>query len=221
MMLGRPTTTSMADLFVIKEVFIHETYQDILTLIGSKPLNVVDIGANLGSFCIWLHHRIGLNRAYCFEPEADSFKLLNFNLAHNRCSTVQPTQAAMGGWARTAEIQLNESSPGGTSLYGERPFSSRKSATIIKVLAFDEWLASVPESFDLLKLDCEGAEWEILRKCGKNTFPKFRVVVAEVHDDPEGKHRVDEFKPLMEELGFRTIRWDGKSQGLYVGTQSR
>jgi hypothetical protein len=45
-MLGRPTTTSLADLFVIKEVFIHETYRDILPLLTEGAVRFVDIGGN-------------------------------------------------------------------------------------------------------------------------------------------------------------------------------
>ena len=64
-----------------------------------------------------------------------------------------------------------------------------------------------------------GAEWEILRNTGPETFSRFRVLVAEVHDDPEHRQNIMDFKPAMEKLGFRTIRWDGKTQGLYVGVR--
>src|SRR5207248_8127908 len=59
-MLARPTTTSMADLFVLREVLLDETYKDVLPFLDGGSLRVVDIGANLGSFTIWLHHKIGL-----------------------------------------------------------------------------------------------------------------------------------------------------------------
>jgi hypothetical protein len=44
-------------------------------------------------------------------------------------------------------------------------------------------------------------------------------VVAEVHEDPEHKQSIPEFKQSMENLGFRTVRWDNKDHGLYVGTR--
>jgi len=37
-----------------------------------------------------------------------------------------------------------------------------------------------------------------------------------VHGDPLNRASVEDFKPLMEAIGFRTIRWDGYAQGLYV-----
>jgi hypothetical protein len=35
--------------------------------------------------------------------------------------------------------------------------------------------------------------------------------------DPEKKRAIPEFKKLVENVGFRTVRWDNKDQGLYVG----
>lgn len=218
-MLGRPTTTSLADLFVIKEVFIHQTYKDILPLIADGNVRFVDIGANLGSFSIWLAQQRNVVDSYGFEPEPDSFRLLRFNLSLNGCEQVVPIHAAVGATEREISIQLKNSSPGGTSIYGDDCSDAGLHAdrTQIKVVAFSRWLHEVTSPFDLLKLDCEGAEWEIVRACGHIIGERFKVVVAEVHDDPDKESAVDTFPRLMEKHGFSTLRWDGKSQGLYVG----
>lgn len=218
-MLGRPTTTSLADLFVIKEVFIHETYQDILPLLEEGGVRFVDIGANLGSFSIWLAQQRNVVSSFCFEPEPDSFRLLSFNLSLNGCEGVVPIHAAVGGTEREISIQLKSSSPGGTSIYGNGCSEAMQDPdrTRIKVVALSLWLNEVATRFDLLKLDCEGAEWEIVRACGHIIGERFKVVVAEVHDDPEKQSAVDTFPQLMEVHGFSTLRWDRKSQGLYIG----
>ena len=218
-MLGRPTTTSLADLFVIKEVFIHETYKDILPLLEEGGVRFVDIGANLGSFSIWLAQQRNVVSSFCFEPEPDSFRLLSFNLSLNGCEGVVPIHAAVGGTEREISIQLKSSSPGGTSIYGNGFSEAMQDPdrTRIKVVALSLWLNEVATRFDLLKLDCEGAEWEIVRACGHILGERFKVVVAEVHDDPEKQSAVDAFPQLMEVHGFSTLRWDRKSQGLYIG----
>ena len=218
-MLGRPTTTSLADLFVIKEVFIHETYKDILPLLAEGGIRFVDIGANLGSFSIWLAQRRNVISSYCFEPEPDSFRLLSFNLSLNGCEGVLPIHAAVGGTEREISIQLKSSSPGGTSIYndGRSDATHHPDRTRIKVVALSRWLNEAATPFDLLKLDCEGAEWEIVRTCGHILAAHFKVVVAEVHDDPDKESAVDAFPKLMEKHGFSTLRWDNKSQGLYIG----
>ncbi len=221
--LGRPTTTSLADLFVIKEVLLHQTYKDILPLLPDRRIRFVDIGANLGCFSIWLNQLREVSESYCFEPEPDSFRLLNFNLNINGCNQVTPIQAAIGGTPRQIPIKLKNSSPGGTSIYDSEDTEAGDGAVLqrIKVLAFGQWLEQVGTPFDLLKLDCEGAEWEIARRCGQSVCERFRFVVAEVHDDPEHISTVDEFPHLMSRHGFTTLRWDNKSQGIYIGERAK
>jgi FkbM family methyltransferase len=213
-MMARPTTTSCADLFVLREVLIEEAYRDALALLQVSNIRLVDVGANLGSFTIWAHRAVGVREAFCFEPEPDSFRLLNFNLALNDCSVAKPFECAVGGHARLIQIQLKKSSPGGTTIYSTDTSSEAKT---VPVIAFEKWLGEIEGGFDLLKMDCEGAEWEIIRETDPKQLARFRVVVAEVHEDPARKQAVSEFKQAMENLGFRTARWDNKTQGLYVG----
>jgi len=215
-LLARPTTTSKADLFVLREVLVDESYSGVLPLLKNKNIRLLDVGANLGSFTIWMHRKVGVREAFCFEPEPDSFRLLNFNLAMNDCPTAKTLPSALGGEARTIRILLKKSSPGGTSIYAN---AQSPEATAVPVLALQGWMAGIQGDFDLLKMDCEGAEWEILQKTDPRQFGRFQTVVAEVHGDPENKRQVSEFKDLIEKVGFRTVRWDNHPQGLYIGAR--
>jgi FkbM family methyltransferase len=201
---------------VLREVLVEETYKDALALLTAKNIRLVDIGANLGSFTIWTHRVLGVREAFCFEPEPVSFRLLNFNLFLNDCPAAKTLECAVGGASRMTKMLFSESSPAGVNIYGDDKSSEAKA---IPVIAFEKWLRDIDGSFDLLKMDCEGAEWEIIRQTNPQQFARFQVVVAEVHDDPEHKQLIPEFKQSMENLGFRTVRWDNKSQGLYVGTR--
>jgi FkbM family methyltransferase len=221
LMVGRPTTTSLADLFVLREVLVEETYRDVLPLLPRKGLRVVDIGANLGSFTIWLSQTVKVDEAFCFEPEPDSFRLLALNLANNGCGFAHALGVAVGGRSRAAQIALKSDSPGGTNIYRPAPASDRAEGNAIQVVGFSEWLRRTPGAFDVLKMDCEGSEWEIVRGTSQSEFARFGVIVAEVHTDPEGLNAVEEFGELMESRGFRTIRWDRKSQSLYVGVRGQ
>src|SRR5208283_429262 len=97
------------------------------------------------------------------EPEPDSFRLLQVNLANNCCGFAQALEKAVGGQARRTRIVLKEDSPGGTNIYSATG-TEGSAGNAIDVVAFDEWLKQTPGSFDLLKMDCEGSEWEIVRR---------------------------------------------------------
>lgn len=219
-MMGRPTRTSMADLYTIKEIFKYNEYGDLLSILEGKPVKVVDVGANIGSFTIWLNNIVGVSSAYCFEPETDTYKLLQFNLTQNNCDSAIPVHAALGGHARKIKILLKKDSPGGTSIYGSE-ISPNSTADFhdVHCHSFEEWVASVEGIFDILKLDCEGSEWEIVRGSNLDVFKRFRILIAEVHDDPSGIQQVSEFKNMMESLGYRTIRWDNRPMGIYLGVR--
>jgi FkbM family methyltransferase len=216
LMLARPATTALADLFVLREVLVEETYRDVLPILPQKGLRVVDIGANLGSFTIWLNQAAKVDEAFCFEPEPDSFRLLRFNLSRNNCAFAHALESAIGGSSRKGQITLKQDSPGGTNIYSPATGSERSA---IQVVALSEWLSQTPGTFDLLKMDCEGSEWEIVRQTTPPDLARFRAVVAEVHEDPERLQPVESFGALLESAGFRTVRWDRKAFGLYVGVR--
>jgi FkbM family methyltransferase len=219
LLLGRPRVGSSTDLFVLREVLAEETYRGVLPLLPPRPLRVVDIGANLGATTIWLSRQVAVHEAFCFEPEPDSFQLLRFNLAKNGCGGAHAIQKAVGGQSRTARILFNEAAPGGANIYASPAGGRATGESAVEVIALGEWLGQTPGQFDLLKMDCEGAEWEIVRGTPASAFARFGVVVAEIHEDPARQQPVEGFASLMEARGFRTVRWDRKCFGLYLGVR--
>ena len=220
-LLGRPRVGSSTDFFVLREVLAEETYRDVLPLLPARPLRVVDIGANLGATTIWLSRKARVSEAFCFEPEPDSFRLLNFNLARNGCTGARAIPKAVGGRSRQARMMLNEATPGGASIYAAAASGQESAGNAVEVIALGDWLRETPGPFDLLKMDCEGAEWEIVRHTSSRDLGRFGAVMAEIHGDPEGHQPVAGFAELIESRGFRTVRWDGKCQGLYFGVRTR
>lgn len=216
-MLGRPATASMADQFTLREVFLDEVYRDILPLLPPGPARVVDAGANIGAFPVWLARRHGLREAWCFEPESASLRLLRANLALNDCPA-EVVPRALGGEARTLRIFPNVVHPAATNIYAQPQDGPAGEAQEVQVVALRDWLRETGGEFDLLKMDCEAAEWEIIEQTPAEDLRRFRVAIIEVHHDLRHPGRpLEEFRALMEQRGFETLHWSGTTHVLYIG----
>ena len=63
------------------------------------------------------------------------------------------------------------------------------------------------EQIDLLKIDCEGAEWSVLKGIRENDWPKIKSLVIEVHDT-DG--RLDNVRQLLTEKGFSQLHTESE-----------
>lgn len=64
------------------------------------------------------------------------------------------------------------------------------------------------DRIDLLKIDCEGAEWSALQGIGEADWSKIQSLVIEVHDT---NGRVNQVKNLLNEKGFSRIHTESES----------
>jgi FkbM family methyltransferase len=136
---------------------------------------VIDVGSHVGCFAVAALSR-GAGKVVCYEPDPDNFRLLCKNLSrydfpYGRVEVNQAAVSCSGGMmpfrrggANTACGHLEDKAPG--------------ELASIRCVALDEVLGSF-RRVRLLKLDCEGAEWDILM--GSSLLPRCREIVAELH----------------------------------------
>jgi FkbM family methyltransferase len=211
-LLGRPRG---GDHRVLREVLIDETYAVILSALSKTSLRVLDIGAHIGCFMMWLTEYKTIDEAYCFEPDPDSFNLCRFNLAQH--TSVQVIMAAVAGKTRQSRILIDPAARERSTIVEDMGRSNNVRSVDTKVLSLADWMADHPGNFDLLKLDCEGAEWEILRVCPE-VFSRFSSIVAEIHHDPVDHRNMTDFERAMQQLGFRVIPHSKLFFGTRIGT---
>ena len=66
---------------------------------------------------------------------------------------------------------------------------------------------------DVLKIDVEGAEWEVLQGVGPDDWPKIRSLAIEVHDIHD---RLRQVENLLQERGFTDLRIE--QEAIFRGT---
>lgn len=190
----------------IREVFDDIAYLPSWFEIKSEEIKtVVDIGALIGAFTVWAVETFPNAKVYSFEPDNDSFKFLtkNFsNLSETQKQRVKLYNNAV--WKDEQEMVLYgyKTKKGANSLvYRDlESVKSEKTEQVVKTMSFNS-IFNLTDNIDFLKMDCEGAEYEILLTMNRSQLSKIKYLVGEFHD-MDGKRPVDKLKNHLINMGF-------------------
>ncbi len=165
---------------------------------------VFDIGANKGIFTVLASRLAPSGQVYCFEPIVDNYSVLQENLKLNNCNNVKTENIAIGAVDGKAEINLSTTTDG-HSLYWKN--SGEKQSIIVNRLDL-YCRANGIDRIDFLKMDCEGAEYDILSTMTKDMAQKIGKIGMEYHVGiPD--HKPEEIITLLTGLGFNVIHFGG------------
>jgi FkbM family methyltransferase len=196
---------------VFKEVFIGKAYADGFPFY--RPAVVVDIGAHWGFFTLFAARNLAAEgRIVAVEPSRDNLAALRRHLTLNKVADrVQVFGAAVA--ATDGEAFLHAEASENRSLF--RPSDREEGRTGDKADAGEAVETITLESLfrqaklevvDFLKMDCEGAEYEILRQAPEAVLSSIRCISLEFHDlkRPEATGR--ELSVFLKSKGFTIAR---------------
>ena len=162
-----------SDLHVARETFGEQVY----ALPGAiRPRTILDLGANIGASVIWFARRFPDAEIHAVEPDRRSLEKLRRNVAHLPRVTVH--HAAVAG--EDGERTFFESQRGwASSLIAEVAREARPATVEALTLPALVRERMGRERVDLLKIDIEGAEWEMLPTL--RLAERAEVVTGELH----------------------------------------
>jgi FkbM family methyltransferase len=169
---------SLMDLWIVKETCLDRIYDEGESIFPPNAV-MVDIGAGLGDFSIHFAHRYPSARVFAYEPFQESFILLEGNLALNRVTNVSPCRQAVG--ARTGILNLQTT----TGIAVQHSTASTAGESFLRVDAVsldDVFRQQGIARCDLLKVDCEGGEYDIFLHATDDTIVRIQRVAMEYHD---------------------------------------
>ena len=164
--------------------------------------NVIDIGANVGSFMVaaTLRHASSI---LCVEPSRNLFPLLtkNCKTLENATTRISPLQNAMGS-RRCKELYFLESPWANNSLMGRSVAHVSTGGYPVRVENLTQILSQHPH-VDLIKIDCEGAEFEVLMDVKPTLFDRcVDRVCGEWHDGMEGQNQLWKLLRYFHEMAW-------------------
>lgn len=184
------------------EVFEKKDYETEKSFIREGDI-VVDIGANLGFFTVYAALK-GASEIYSFEPDIKNFECLKSNAPANAKLFNNGIMAEAGEHDFFVDIH-----PGGHSFFnmGDTRTGEKRTIQCLSIpRLFEEKLLS---RIDFLKIDTEGAEFEIFEYLPGRYFQKIRNIAMETHEFMFPRSR---FVALMKRLG-EWYNWTQKTNG--------
>ena len=179
-----------------------------------KDREVIDIGANMGTFSV-LAASLGAKKVLAIEPVSTTFDVLIKNVWKSGSEVIKPQKAVVSDKAgEMVKIGLHQKT-GHNSLYNAQDeFEEVYSVTLNSLLSM------VEGSNVFLKMDCEGAEYDILLNASEDDMARITTIALEVHGDLHPKYRgIEVIEKKLESFGF-TLKdrkhigaWDLGSKG--------
>jgi FkbM family methyltransferase len=176
------------------EIFIDKTYW--FKTDKSEPL-IIDCGSNIGLSLIYFKKLYPKARIIAFEPDPSNFEILNKNLHSFHLNDVQTHNKAI--WKEDAVLQFASTA---SSVGSKIAVSSEIDSDVTSVAAVDlsGYLKEGP--VDFLKIDIEGAEFEVINACSEY-LSNVKNLFIEYHSLPDQPQQLHALLGIIQDAGFR------------------
>jgi FkbM family methyltransferase len=176
---SRRLALKLTDLYMAASCAVLEQYTSRPGFSIRRDDVIVDIGGHIGSFAIYAASRAVSGRVFVYEPDAASYRQLLKNVSLNgldgRVAAFQEAVGDRSGPRMLYSAKLNSAE---NNLYKREAAGIEVPGTTLAEILSKNGI----DRCDLLKLDCEGAEYEILFRAEKEALGRVRRICIEAHE---------------------------------------
>ena len=185
------------DLMALTNVWMINEYDIENFKINTNDI-IIDIGAHIGLFSLLVSQLCKTGKILSFEPVRENFDLLVSNLKLNHVENVLPFNIAVSKNSGSLDLFLNNDQSAHSIFSKSSESISVESTSLQKI--FDENKISACK---LLKLDCEGAEYQIIDSLPSEYLDKIQNIVMEYHLADTKPELVKSLILKIENAGFK------------------
>jgi FkbM family methyltransferase len=174
----------------IREIVTNDEYL-LKNFVSNEQLYILDIGANCGIATIILAKQNPNSIIYSFEPDSKVFNILKTNVELNNLKNVKLFNKAVTKKEDSKKmLMLHPECTGGNTTCAsikslENYYNAKIQCIEVECISLDEIIETNNIStINLLKIDCEGAEYEILYNSNYFKSGIVENMVGEFHNLP-------------------------------------
>ncbi|WP_238527548.1 FkbM family methyltransferase [Candidatus Nitrosarchaeum limnium] len=160
---------------------------------------IVDVGAHIGLFALFASQFCKNGKIYCFEPIKENYEMLSDNTNLNEIKNIIPLNLAVSKENEHVRIYLDLDESAHSIFPQGNTFVDVKSTTVKRF--FDEYKI---ENCDLVKIDCEGAEYEIIDSIPEEYFSRINKIIIEYHLIDKKLELYQNLLKKLENMSFKT-----------------
>lgn len=169
---------NQTDYRLLVSIFCHQEYGSkwIFKYIKQAKL-IVDAGANIGLFSIFINHHYPEAQIVSVEPEDDNFEMLTRNTREK--VKIKLIKAAV--WPYKTFVSLDDEGEGDWAFKANE--ASDTTLKLIPTVTISDILEqSGFDKIDILKIDIEGSERELFQQNYDSWLSRVNCIIIELHD---------------------------------------
>ena len=174
-----------------------------------RPGVIVDVGANIGTYCLEIANKFPECKIYAFDPVLPTYEELQANIALNGFTNIEIYRVGLGD----VECELEAEDPNRSGSYGpvtllseinkirgdiQIPDTSIDSA-VYKVRTLDSFNL---ENVSLIKIDVEGMELEVIKGAVDTISRCSPMLISEAWNLPWFQEHRTKLMQFVENLGY-------------------
>ena len=174
--------TGTSDALLLREAVLSGfEFREYRFPLALQPRTILDIGANTGIVSLTLNRKYSGARIIAFEPLPENFALLEYNLRN--LDNVLAVPVGLG--RETGELEYYASDDannwGGGTFHPSSPQMDQARGKLQILSPVDALRKFDIRDVDLIKIDTEGAEYDILTSFPEHVISRVSVIVGELH----------------------------------------
>jgi len=178
-----------------REFFVDDIYQQL----EYPNLDVVlDVGASIGLFTKYILKK-GAKQVFAFEPDIRSINLLGQNFFNKPSVNIIPK--ALSSTSEIKKLWYLPDNPLISSIIPE--WTEEDHTTEVECISFKDFIKDYKISkIDLLKLDIEGAEYEVIDTLDEEDLDKINSILLEWHIPMWMGRKIEDIINKLSRYGF-------------------